>query len=94
MKYITTDKHPELKEGIKFKECTGVDNYVKYSSKRRFYFLSHNQLQAEISKGYIKEVEEKEFTKSDMIEFSIHVVSPVSLAVRKDVFTEWQKHRQ
>ena len=63
-KFITTDKHPELKEGtIVFK---GVSNY-------RTNFFTHlcNEfnLQTWISQGYIKEVEEKEYTKSDMIEF-------------------------
>jgi hypothetical protein len=83
MKYITTKKHPEYKEGLIFE--------AEYPA---YFVLDRNRvIEEDLQRGYIKEVEKKEFTKSDMINFSIHVVSPQSRAIRKDVFKEWQKHR-
>ena len=58
MKYITTDKHPELKEG------RIID--AEYSA---YFVVDKNRpFITDIEKGYIKEVQEKEFTKDDMIE--------------------------
>lgn len=63
MKYITTEKHPELKEGI---EITCND----HSAAPYEYLISRGRLELhsftpDLENGYIKEVEEKEFTKSD-----------------------------
>ena len=93
MKYITIDKHPDIKEGTIFRKSEGrTQMYVSETSC--ITYITESDLDESIEKGYIKEVEEKEFTKSDMIEFYIHVVRPSSLAISKDVFNEWKKQRQ
>ena len=63
MKYITTDTHPELKEGIMLEYSTHGQQHYTGSN---MYHATHHQVKALLEKGYIKEVEEKEFTKSDM----------------------------
>ena len=69
MKYITTNKHPELKEGIEFDYW---DNDSTWRAKpSNFYTCTDEQFQHLIEKGYVKEVEGKEFTKSDMIAFQL-----------------------
>ncbi|GAG11655.1 unnamed protein product, partial [marine sediment metagenome] len=67
MKYITTDKHPELKEGVKIGYYE--DQYEIKLSNKTFY-AGQPCIDAWLSNGYIKEVEEKEYTKSDMIDFA------------------------
>ena len=61
MKYITTDKHPVFKEGKKL----DVDLINELS-----HMLGIPAFNTCIEKGYIKELEEKEFTKSDVIGIS------------------------
>ena len=91
-KYITTDKHPELKEGvIIFKGL--------YSYRTNFFLELRNEFDVDtwLEKGYIKELQEKEFTKDDMIEFAKFA------KVRKEMsqlhltwdseFNEWLKQR-
>ena len=65
MKYITTDKHPELNEGIILQENAAHDGHLTE------YYATYHKTDIEhmSEKGYIKEVEEKEYTKSDMINF-------------------------
>ena len=61
MKYITTDTHPELKEGIIIYK--GISDY------RSDFFMSlcnTFNIKTWEAQGYIKEVEEKEYTKSDL----------------------------
>ena len=61
MKYITTDTHPELKEGIIIYK--GISDY------RSDFFMSlcnTFNIKTWEAQGYIKEVEEKEWTNSDM----------------------------
>ena len=65
MKYITTDKHPELKEGIDLE--TNASMFWAFSLSGSRHSISKPIKNDWIEKGYIKEVEEKEFTKSDMI---------------------------
>jgi hypothetical protein len=63
MKYITTDKHPQLKDGIE------VGGFIKGSylvfTNDGIYTELH--LQKCIEKGYIKELQEPEFTKDDLL---------------------------
>jgi hypothetical protein len=62
-KYITTSKHPELKEGvlIDFNGFFDIDGWTIYNKDLK--------IESWLEKGYIKRLEEKEFTKSDMIDF-------------------------
>lgn len=64
MKYITTDTHPVLKEGIIF------DNYLDIACVCEIGHDNYTyKIKPSLDKGYIKEVEEKEYTTSDMIKF-------------------------
>ena len=66
MKYITTDKHPELKEGL---ICDSPGDFLVFKLVNGNHSIGKDALKDWIEKGYIKEVEEKEYTKSDMINF-------------------------
>lgn len=59
-KYITTDKHPELKEGI---ALTFSDNRIVYEG-----FYLEIRLDSALEKGYIKEVQDQEFTRDQLKE--------------------------
>ena len=58
-KYIVTDKHPELKEGVILSELDISDIYYLANSYEHY-------VEEDIEKGYIKELLEPEFTKDDM----------------------------
>jgi hypothetical protein len=66
MKYITTDKHPELKKGIVFQKRLQNRNYY---SPTGFVAIESEDIIASVSNGFIKELQEPEFTKDDMIDF-------------------------
>ena len=94
MKYITTDKHPELKEGliinIIFFPTSGVHYYDE--NKALHCILSGPEL---VEKGYIKEVEEKEYTKSDMINYGDYRMNTLGGGIEKsegDIFDNWLKY--
>ena len=75
MKYITTKTHPTFKEGLKVKMSYALDAniytvQVDSINPIDTIYLCEELLNNSISKGYIKEVEEKEYTKSDMIDFA------------------------
>ena len=63
-KYITTDKHPELKEGIIL--FINGDELISENATVEI----HNEDEC-VEEGYIKEVEENAFTKDDMLDFVI-----------------------
>jgi ribosomal protein S8 len=68
MKYITTNKHPELREGIEITEYPGSTFFNLSGEDVKFsYIICKNWL----DKGYIKEVEKKEFTRSDLVNLLI-----------------------
>lgn len=66
-KYITTKKHPELKEGLVFEQSILKEEKVSISFAR--IYMNTEELKQALEFGYIKEVEKPEFTKSDMIDF-------------------------
>ncbi len=65
MKYITTKDHPELKEGIEFDHEQNQGSCV--FARGGVYF--EQDVKHGLSTGHIKEVEEKEFTRSDILDF-------------------------
>ena len=91
MKYITTDKHPELKCGI-ILECISNLNGL-YRSKDGWSAMYIGKV--ELSKGYIKELQEPEFTKDDMLQFCgyLHDKLPTHSKTPKDLFNDWLKQR-
>ena len=65
MKYITTSKNPIFKEGINFESEGHSFISIRFNSgDTKDFEISHL-----LKHGYIKEVQEPEFTKDDMIEF-------------------------
>jgi len=88
-KYITTDKHPELKEGIIFNgsmlgNCSALSHCRAYMNMEEL----HDSLQM----GYIKELQEPEFTKDDMIRFATYFTTEKEYFLDIDideVFNNW-----
>ena len=95
MKYITTDKHPELKKGLELDYWAVDDTWRARPSS--FYQCSDTQFQYLLAKGYIKEVEEKEFTISDIDDFlSYYFNADINSALLNAVnhsFDTWLKQR-
>ena len=69
MQYITTKEHPELNAGIKVVK-TGPD--YQFTLGHKIFFAGQKTIDSWVNYGYIKEAEEKEFTKSDMMSFMIY----------------------
>jgi len=91
MKYITTDKHPELKEGL-ILECE--DNQPDCIFHDNGTYIESSIITG-ICYGYIEEVEEKEFTKSDMIDFAIWYDNDMmSKMSEHHILNEWLEQRQ
>ncbi len=89
--FITTNKHPELKEGLIFEYWS--DSGLWVCGPSNFYKVMVNQLEALLEKGYIKEVEKPEFTKSDMIDLVRYDLSDTLWAAR-DVVNDWIKNKE
>ena len=72
MKYITTKENPIFKEGIEFEKIKDSINSTGtwVNVMDGLHKVSPIILDQWLKKCYIKEAEEKEFTKSDMIEFA------------------------
>ena len=97
MKFITTDKHPELKEGVVFRlSKSRNDMYVSKIST--ITYIAAFDLDVLIEKNYIKGVEEKEFTRTDIA----HAVYTAHHSYRgahmndgeaKEFVTNWLKQR-
>ena len=87
-KYITTDKHPELKEGIILK--WGSDQPAGLYSQNGMYIES--PIDSGLENGYIKEVQYPEFTKDEMIDFGEHMQGQDAYAC--DCLAFWIKQRK
>ena len=64
--YVTTKENPIFKEGIKFKSESHSYISIRFSRNQDVKELEISTL---LEKGYIKEVEDKQFTKSDIEDF-------------------------
>lgn len=85
MKFETTDTHPELKEGLTMRYTSYDDRWSVEPSN--LYSCTDIQKDGLLEDGYIKEVQEKEFTKDDMMDFGcafLGQVLPVS-----EYFEHW-----
>ena len=92
MKYITTDKHPELKGGL----------ILEFAENKSCLLLNYTGFYLEVGinetleKGYIKELQEKEFTEDDMIDFVHWAVRNYSepyynIIMARSDFNKWKK---
>ncbi len=101
-KYITTKEHPIFKEEIKFeiKESIGVsydlNNFmIQGASSKLYEAISSCDMDIWLKKGYIKEVEKPEFTKSDVeeaIDFATNRTFGIPTTI-KDIIEDWIKNR-
>lgn len=78
-KFITTDKHPELKEGLNIIPTCHNDQITEYCIEikldkvgNRVIDVMVREIDYLLAKGYIKELQEPEFTKDDMIDFALY----------------------
>ena len=71
-KYVTTETNLVFKKGIEFEKLNdNTDSMGTWVNvKTGFHRIANVTVDDWIKKGYIKEVEPKEFTKSDMVEFA------------------------
>ena len=91
-KYITTKENPILKEGLNIDNTESTQIGIHYFETDRSLHINDDVLKDWLNNGYVKEVEEKEFTKSDMVEAigQAHILGPWSA---KEIFNDWLKQR-
>ena len=64
-KYITTDKHPELKKGVIIEFEFG-----EWGSYKGWIYMKKEDIDLSLKKGFIKELQEPKWTDEDMIAFT------------------------
>jgi len=69
MKYKTTKANPIFKEGVILEDNKGCHYITIGKIEKSIVWFSSNVIKEHLQNGHIKEIEEPEFTKSDMIEF-------------------------
>ena len=101
MKYITTKESPIFKEGIQLRAsfiCDENHDNIEFLNGEDKITLPKPKFKVWLNKGYIKEVEEKEFTKSDGAEAILYFhnsyeSSDMSIEEARNVFNDWLKQR-
>ena len=89
--YVTTKENPIFKEGIKFKSESHSYISIRFSRNQDVKELEISTL---LEKGYIKEVEDKQFTKSDMIYFARYYVNQAEVNLSGiEIVDRWIKQR-
>jgi len=94
MKYITTDKHPELKEGIVLK---GNGHQYECRLGYKIFFAGQPCIDEWLNNEFIKIVQEKEFTKSDMNDygkFRAGFADEPNDDIEKLFINDWLKQRK
>ena len=66
-KYITTKSNPIFKEGVNIDKTESTQIGIHYFEPEKTLHINDDVLRNWIEKGYIKELEEPEFTKSDIL---------------------------
>ena len=95
MKYITTDTHPQFKEGIRVKMAYAIEDNMSHIHtdviESDCIYVNQELLTNSINQGYIKEVHGKEFTLNDVLEIIEHYNMTVNNPVDShDVFMNWK----
>ena len=84
-KYKATKENPIFKKGTKFKyDGDGSPTYMSGHG------IDINLLYKWMEKGYIKEVQKKEFTKDDMLEFARFYHSRNFVEKGIEIIKKWQ----
>ncbi len=86
-KYETTKEHPDLKERI---ILTEIDNQYEFKLGYKTFYAGQPCIDSWLSNGFIEEVEELKFTKSDMIGFHYWAGS-IKKEEAKEDFNDWKK---
>ena len=94
-KYITTNKHPDLKKGVIF---NGTDKQYEFKLGYKTFYCGQPTIDIWLKKGYIKEVEKPEFTKADNIDLIIYTFdeagkSPLRMEDAESIFNDWIKNK-
>ena len=94
MKFITTKENPIFKKGIDL----SIDNQinvmsVQYVGAQEKIYLGQDTFIKWRNLGYFKEVEEKEFTKSDMKSYGTYASGVIwsQNTNRENIFNNWSK---
>ncbi|MCH7556253.1 MAG: hypothetical protein IIB56_02220 [Planctomycetes bacterium] len=69
-RYIVTPEHPELKHGIILEFSTHSNDHHTPSN---MWAASNVQIDVQLEKGYIKEIQEPEFTRAELKEIVYHI---------------------
>ena len=90
-KYETTKENPIFKEGL-FVNDMGKEKVINVNFNHLIEQVEINGYHLEIwlEKGYIKEVQKKEFTENDMIGFHYWAGSVKEEEAKED-FNDWKK---
>ena len=92
-KYIVTDKHPELKEGVIFEQSLSrPDMYVSAKPNDTTYIPDFDTVML-LEKGFICEVQEPEFTRDDMIAFAVDYVHGNTMEAEEDQLEIYIKNK-
>jgi hypothetical protein len=70
-KYRVTEKHPQLKEGITSSYTNGGDISFRLVNNN-IHRLGEKDIIDNIKKGWIEEIQEPEYTKSDLLDFACY----------------------
>ena len=92
-KYITTDKHPELKEGIQFK-TSGSRKDMLVSYKNQTVYIAKFDIDELIEDNFLKELQEPEFTRDDMLWFARWYSSTEFDESGVDIVNEWKENNK
>jgi len=90
-KYVTTETNLVFKKGIKLK-YNGVNYYIELAGIKNLTWFNDQSINILLKNGYIKEVEPKEFTESDMIEFGEYTQDTTRYAC--DCMVGWLNQRK
>jgi len=91
-KYVTTEKNPTFKSGIEVKS-TGAKYYITIDVINSATWFNNDSIKILLEKGYIKEVEPKEFTKSDMIVFAKYYKGNYPMLGNLNILDNWIKRK-
>ena len=92
MKFITTKENKIFKSGIEFEfHSAGIESYHK--NKNEILLINADKKPSWTKNKYFKEAEEKEFTKSDMIEFTDYSLSHKGIRFISTDLKDWLKQR-
>ena len=92
-KYITTKENPTFKEGIEFEMKNEFSAKILILGAGVNLHLGEISINKLLNLKYIKEAQEKEFTKDDVMEFGEYMLIDATPDTDKEIFDKWLKER-